>query len=168
MQSLALLILRVAFGLGFAIHGYQSLFVIEGGIEKLAGLIESKGWPAPEAFAYLAKVTELLGGVLLALGLVTRAAALACAGTMAVAIWMAHWGDPFRDAATGKGWELAGLYLAAFVALLLLGGGRLSVDGLRKDRQPELPTPPPAPPRPAAEPPAPRPPYDAPPPRDDA
>ena len=150
MPSLALLILRLAFGLGFAVHGYQSLFVAENGITGLAGLIESKGWPAPEAWAYLAKITELVGGLMVALGFLTRASALACAGTMAVAIWMAHLGDPFRDPATGKGWELTGLYLAAFLALLFSGGGKLSVDGLRKDRTPE-PAPAAMPPFAAAE-----------------
>lgn len=139
MQSLAFLILRLTFGLGFAVHGYQSLFVIEGGMDRLTGLVAQQGWPAPEAWAYLAKITELAGGLLIALGFLTRAAALACAGTMGVAIYMAHLDDPFRDPAGGASWELAGLYLAAFLALLLTGAGRISIDGLRKDTPPSDP-----------------------------
>lgn len=136
MQCVALLILRLAFGLGFAVHGYQSLFVIEGGMEGLTGLVAKQGWPAPEAWAYLAKIAELVGGLLIALGFLTRAAALACAGTMGVAIFMAHLEHPFRDPSGGPGWELAGLYLAAFIALLLTGAGKISIDSLRKDGQP--------------------------------
>lgn len=128
MQSLAFLILRLAFGLGIAYHGAASLFLKENGIQGLAGLIEGQGWPAPEMFAYLAKVTELAGGILVALGFLTRACSLALAGTMAVAIWMAHRDDPFSG-----GWELAALYLAAFLALMLTGAGRYSIDGMRKD-----------------------------------
>jgi putative oxidoreductase len=137
MHSLAFLILRLVFGLGFAVHGYQALFVSEGAMEQMAAGIADWGWPAPEAWAYLAKITELIGGVMIALGFLTRAAALACAGTMVIAIWKVHFGDPF----TG-GWEMAALYLAAFLSLLLTGGGKLSVDGFRKDRVPESSGPP--------------------------
>jgi len=160
MQSVAFLILRLAFGLGFAVHGYQSLFVIEGGMAGLTGLVEKQGWPAPEAWAYVAKITELVGGLLIALGFLTRAAALACAGTMGVAIYMAHLEHPFRDPAGGPGWELAGLYLAAFIALLLTGAGKISIDGLRKDAPPATDPAQPAPfpayevSKPAANPPA--------------
>jgi len=129
MHSLAFLILRLVFGLGFAVHGYQALFAGEGAMERMATGIAEWGWPAPEAWAYLAKITELVGGVMIALGFLTRAASLACAGTMVIAIWKVHINDPF----TG-GWEMAALYLAAFLALLLTGGGKLSIDGFRKDR----------------------------------
>lgn len=128
MQSLAFLFLRLTFGLGLAWHGYTSLFGPDSaaGMERLTGLIESHNWPAPEAFAYLAKITELAGGLLVAVGLLTRAAALACFGTMAVAIWMAHLDDPFLG-----GWESAALYGTVFLALVLTGGGKMSIDGLR-------------------------------------
>lgn len=134
MHSLAFLILRLVFGLGIAVHGYQALFVMDGAMVKMSEMIANWGWPAPEAWAYLAKLTELLGGVLVAFGFVTRAASLACAGTMGVAIWMVHRAHPFNDLDGGPGWELAALYLAAFLALLLTGGGKLSIDGFRRDR----------------------------------
>lgn len=137
MHSLAFLILRLAFGLGIAVHGYQALFMKEGAMDGMGKMIEAWGWPAPEAWAYLAKITELVGGIMVALGFLTRAASLACAGTMVVAIWKVHINDPF----TG-GWEMAALYLAAFLSLLLTGGGKLSIDGLRKDRVPESSGPP--------------------------
>jgi len=142
MHSLAFLILRLVFGLGFAVHGYQALFVMEGAMEMMSKSIAEWGWPAPEAWAYLAKITELVGGVMIALGFLTRAAALACVGTMVVAIWKVHLHHPFNDLDGGPGWEMAGLYLAAFLCLLLTGGGKLSIDGFRKDRVPESSGPP--------------------------
>jgi putative oxidoreductase len=144
MRSLAFLILRLVFGLGFAVHGYQALFVMDGAMVQMSEGIAAWGWPAPEAWAYLAKLTELIGGVLVALGFLTRAASLACAITMGVAIWMVHRDHPFNDLNGGPGWEMAALYLAAFLALLLTGGGKLSIDGFRKDRVPESSGPPPS------------------------
>jgi len=142
MHSLAFLILRLVFGLGFAVHGYQALFLIDGAMVKMTEMIATWGWPAPEAWAYLAKITELIGGVFVAFGFLTRAASLACAGTMGVAIWMVHIDHPFNDLNGGPGWEMAALYLAAFLALLLTGGGKLSIDGFRKDRVPASSAPP--------------------------
>jgi putative oxidoreductase len=142
MHSLAFLILRLVFGLGFAVHGYQALFVMDGAMEMMSEMIATWGWPAPEAWAYLAKITELIGGVLVALGFLTRAASLACAGAMGVAIWMVHLDHPFNDLDGGPGWEMAALYLAVFLCLLLTGGGKLSIDGFRKDRVPESSGPP--------------------------
>jgi len=83
---------------------------------------------------------------------------------MGVAIYMAHLEHPFRDPAGGPGWELAGLYLAAFITLLLTGAGKISIDGLRKDAPPATDPAQPAPfpayevSKPAANPPAANPP----------
>ncbi len=125
MNSLAFLLLRLTFGLGLAWHGFQSLFLIESGISGLAGMIEAQGWPVPMAMAYLAKLTELLCGLMVALGLFTRWAAFGCAFVMGTAIYMT--GDLMAFGA----WELAFLYCAAFLALLLAGAGNISIDSLR-------------------------------------
>jgi putative oxidoreductase len=68
---------------------------------------------------------EVVCAILLAVGLFTRFAALACAITMATAFFFAHGG---RLTGQGNG-ELAFMFLGGFVVLLLAGGGRFSLDG---------------------------------------
>lgn len=116
-----LLWLRVLMGLGMAWHGYGKVF---GG--PMAGMVEGvakMGFPMPEFFAWAAALSELLGGVFLVLGFMTRPAALFVAITMVVAAFVAHGPDPFKVK------ELALAYLVMAIALLLTGPGRLSIDG---------------------------------------
>ena len=126
MNNFALLLLRITVGLGLASHGYNS--VVNGGVEAIegfAGFLESMGFPAPIAFAWIAKSTELAGGVCVAIGLFTRPAALLCAVTMLVAILTAHLGDSFDQ------WELAFLYCAAMTVIVMSGPGTHSIDSKR-------------------------------------
>ncbi len=96
----------------------------------------------PLLFAWAAALAEFGGGLLVAIGLFARIAAAFAAITMVVAAFMRHrlahhvlvwlgvldaapetverWGNP----------ELAAVYLAVFLALALMGGGRFSVDRL--------------------------------------
>ncbi|MCH2111707.1 MAG: DoxX family protein [Planctomycetes bacterium] len=122
MTSLGLLILRLAVGLGLAWHGFGKVF--EGGSEKMTAMVTEWGWPLPSIFASSAGVIELAGGLLIALGLYTRYAAVPAAAVMVVALIKVHPGNPYES-----GGELALLYLAGCVALLLTGAGRWSVDG---------------------------------------
>lgn len=115
------LILRGVAGLSLAFaHGYGKLAAerfqgFTGGVEKL-------GFPAPSFFAGAAVFAELVGGILLAVGLLTRPAAFLIACTMAVAAFLRHAPDPFNVK------ELAFLYLAISLCYLLRGAGRLSAD----------------------------------------
>lgn len=119
-------ITRVVFGASLALfHGYAKVF--EGGAQKLAGGVAELGLPLPHVFAWAASIAEFFGGLLVALGLLTRPAAAMCAVTMIVALYR-HRADPFAYS------ELALLYLAVMVMALLVGGGRFSLDrflGLR-------------------------------------
>jgi putative oxidoreductase len=125
MNSLAFLLLRLMFGLGLAWHGFQTLFLSEVGVERLAGMLTDQEWPMPTAMAYAAKLGELLCGLMVALGLFTRWAALVCAFVMGVAVAMtANWVE-------FSSYELAGLYCIAFVAILFTGAGTISLDQLR-------------------------------------
>jgi len=126
MTSLALLVLRLGAGLGLAFHGYQTIFV--SGIDGFAGYLAQLDFPMPTELAWAAKLSELVGGLLVAVGLFSRIAALLAAATMAVAILTAHFGDPFKE------WELAALYLTAMVTVALAGPGSLSIDGPRAGR----------------------------------
>lgn len=69
---------------------------------------------------------ELVGGVLLVLGLFTRPVAFLLSGEMAVAYWMAH--APRSWAPLLNGGELAVLYCFVFLYLVFAGGGPWSMD----------------------------------------
>ncbi|SUE43125.1 DoxX family protein [Roseomonas gilardii] len=112
-------ILRIMTALLFLAHGTQKLF----------------GFPAPqympEAFTmgWFAAVIELIGGVLLTLGLFTRAAAFICAGEMAFAYFIAHFPKSFFPAVNGG--DAAVLFCFVFLYLFVAGGGAWSVDAAR-------------------------------------
>jgi putative oxidoreductase len=116
--SLGLLVLRLWLGLTmFFNHGVDKLnhfSVMSSKFPDPLGI-----GPAPS----LALVTfaETAGALLLALGLLTRFAALALVIDLGVAFIMVH------KSVTGMG-ELAFIYSAGYVALLLAGGGRFSMD----------------------------------------
>lgn len=75
---------------------------------------------------------EFFGGILVLLGLFTRAAAAAIASVMVVAILTVHRGTFFLP----QGSEFALTLLAASVALILAGGGAASLDSRLQSRQP--------------------------------
>ena len=119
VSDAGLLLFRVFVGLALAWgHGINKLPPSEG---FTAGVVEM-GFPAPVMFAWAAGVAEFAGGHLLALGLLTRPAALFAGLTMYVAAFIRQAGDPFTDI------EKALLFLAAAVLLLLTGAGRYSID----------------------------------------
>lgn len=127
LADLGLLLLRVFAGLAMAFaHGLGKLPPSPGFVRTVGGL----GFPAPELFAWGAGVAEFAGGLLLAIGLLTRPASLAIAFTMAVAAFGRHADDPFA----GK--EKALLFLFVAVMYLLTGPGRFSVDALLGGRRP--------------------------------
>lgn len=99
-------------------HGYAKLqdpAKIIGGAAKL-------GMPLPEVMGWLALLSELVGGICIALGLLTRPAAFFLGVTMAVAAFMMHGADPFATK------ELALLYLACCVVIAFFGSGRFAID----------------------------------------
>ena len=93
LSSLGLLWLRVLMGSSIAVHGYQKIF--GGGVETFASFVETLGLPFPLAAAWVAALSEFVGGILIVLGLGTRFAALLIFGTMTVAAFVAHASDPF-------------------------------------------------------------------------
>jgi len=120
--------LRLAMGAVFLAHGSQKVLGSFGGKGLHAFLLN----PPPFAFMHpgwlwmgAAAFSELIGGVLLIFGLLTRAAAFFLACTMLVAIVGIHWPNFF--VATG-GIEHPMVLLAGCLALLISGGGALSVD----------------------------------------
>ena len=119
--------LRLALGIAFIGHGAQKVL----GSFNGPGFAKFTSFPAPFPFmrpAWLwmgaAAVSELIGGILVLLGLFTRIGALLIAFVMLVAIFGVLW--PVFFAPTGM--ELAVAYLGMAMALLITGGGQASVD----------------------------------------
>lgn len=121
-------VLRVPVGIIFAAHGAQKLFGWFGGfgLQGTAGWLDSIGLAPGVLMALLAGGAEFLGGIALILGVLTRPAALVLAITMLVAIFKVHIGNGLFMA--NDGYEFGLALLAASVALLLGGAGKVSVD----------------------------------------
>jgi putative oxidoreductase len=126
--DLGLLVLRVAVGLTFAAHGAQKAFGWWGGTGWLGwqGAMLRMGFRPPALFAALSIGAELLGGVLLAMGLVTALAALVLIAQSVVIIARAHWARGFWNKESGFEYPL--LLLVAAIALGLTGPGAVSLD----------------------------------------
>ena len=124
----AALALRVPVGIIFAAHGAQKLFGWFGGygLDGTGQFFGSIGLNPGYLMALLAGLAEFLGGLALVAGVLVRPAAAALAFTMLVAIFAVHFSKGFFMSSGGYEYALA--LFAASVALLLSGGGRLSVD----------------------------------------
>lgn len=118
------LILRIALGLLVLLHGIAKL---RGGLGGIEGMLTAQG--LPPALAYGALVGEVLGPILLLLGFYARIGAVLIALNMLVAIALAHLGQLGQLGPQG-GWalELQGIFLAAAVALALMGPGRYGIN----------------------------------------
>jgi putative oxidoreductase len=117
-----LTLVRLSMGLIFTAHGYQKLM---GGMAGVAGYFAKVGVPMPELMAPVIATVELVGGILLILGLATRWVGLVLALEMVV--------TGFWVQMPTKGWnasELDRILLAAGLMLFLAGPGRAAVDKL--------------------------------------
>ncbi|WKV75590.1 DoxX family membrane protein [Streptomyces sp. PCS3-D2] len=125
-QDAGLLLLRLVLGLTMAAHGAQKLFgwFGGGGISGTGQFFTASGYPAGDAMAVLAGLTETLGGLGLAAGLLTPLAGAAVVGTLVNAIAVHGTGSFFAPA--GIEYEL--LLTAGAAALALTGPGRYAAD----------------------------------------
>ncbi|HTL30509.1 MAG TPA: DoxX family protein [Tepidisphaeraceae bacterium] len=142
LGDLGLLVTRLGFGAYIALHGYGKL-VHDDGIYIMPKFIEgvqALHFPAPMLFAWMATLTELVGGLLIAIGFMTRPMAFALVFNMCVASFLAMKDAPWFDPAGGTSKELPLLYLMFFILLLLIGSGRFAVEAfLRKSTKIVLP-----------------------------
>jgi putative oxidoreductase len=124
LQSLAGAALRIVAGGMFACHGAQ----------KILGWFTDKPGPPTGSQLWIGGIIELVCGILVALGLFTRPAALLAAGTMAVAYFQFHWKlamDHTMFLPIKNGGELAVLYCFVFLVFAVSGAGALSLDRRR-------------------------------------
>jgi putative oxidoreductase len=126
LQSPLLLVIRLYWGLSFAQTGWGKLMHLD----RTAGYFESLGLPLPKLNALLAGATECGGGVLLALGLLARPAAVPLIFTMLVAY--ATTDREALQAITSDPDQFLGaapfLFLFASLLVLVFGSGKLSLD----------------------------------------
>ena len=108
-----------------------ALLFLEHGAQKLLGFPPGMQMPMPAALTQLwfAGLIELVGGVLLLLGLFTRPVAFLCAGEMAVAYFMGHATHGFFPAINMG--DAAILFCFVFLYLSAAGPGPWSVDAMR-------------------------------------
>lgn len=108
-------------------HGAQKLFGLFGGeISSTAGFFAKVGLEPALPLAYLVGCTEFFGGLLVAIGFLTRPAALATAFLLGVAVVQVHLPNGFFW--TKLGFEYPLFWMLVQIAILLRGAGPLSVD----------------------------------------
>jgi putative oxidoreductase len=123
----ALLVLRIAFGLSMAYHGYNKIFG-PSGLAGTASWFSSMGMKAPRLQARLAAGTEIVAGLCFIAGLLTPFAAAAFIALMIVAIVTSHWKNGYFIFMPGGGWEYCASIIAVALAVAIAGPGRASLD----------------------------------------
>ena len=120
-----LAVLRIMTGLLFLEHGTQKLFAFPPN--------PASPPPALMTLPGIQGVIELVGGIMIILGLFTRPVAFILAGDMAVAYFYAHAPRGFFPINMGgNGGELAIVYCFVFLYLMVAGAGAWSVDATRE------------------------------------
>ncbi len=109
-------LMRIVAGLLFLWHGTQKLF----------GFPIPMSFEAPAFIIYIAGPIELVGGLLVMVGLFSRWAAFLSSGLMAVAYWMAHGSKALFPVENGG--DLAVLYCFVFLFISAQGSGIWSID----------------------------------------
>jgi putative oxidoreductase len=118
--NFAMLLHRLVFGVLMMSHGYNKLIHFS---EKKAEFMNFMGMGSTVSLL-LVVFAEFFCALFISIGLFTRLTVVALIICMAVALFKAHDGDVFGDGSSST------LYLSAYVLLLLVGPGKISVDGL--------------------------------------
>lgn len=116
-----------------ALRAVSGLMLLQHGVQKHLGWLLPPDQPfkgAPEMWTqpWIAGTLEVTGGLLLAVGFLTRPIAFILSGLMAAAYFIAHAPNGFWPILNNG--ELAALYCFVFLTFSVLGPGRFSVDGL--------------------------------------
>ncbi len=133
-DDIAGFVLRVLLGVVMFPHGAQKLLGWFGGygFSGTMGFFTGK-MGIPAVFALLVIITEFFGSLALIAGALTRLAAFGIGCVMLVATLMVHLPNGFfmnwAGKQQGEGFEFHLLAMAIAVALMIIGGGRWSIDG---------------------------------------
>ena len=124
LSNLGLLILRVSMSAALITHGYPKFLKLMDG---------NMSFPDPLGIGVPASLTlavfgEFIAPLFVLIGLKTRFAAIPPAIAMGVAVFIMHGADPFSKQ------EHAFIFLAAFIAISLMGAGKFSIDGIMNRR----------------------------------
>ncbi|MET0168473.1 MAG: DoxX family protein [Vicinamibacterales bacterium] len=132
-----LFLLRIGVaGLMLTLHGWARFFraseyLVFGTPWPFVDLVAGLGFPVPGAFAVMSALSESIGAVLMAMGWLTRWAALALVIDMSVAL--------FNEGSKGDPIELPALYLVGALTLMITGPGRFALDRWqRAERRPTM------------------------------
>lgn len=113
-------LLRVVAGATLVVHGASKIVDPFGAV----GMVEGLGFYPGVFWSPLLAITEFFGGILLALGLLTRLAALGATVVLLVTVWF-HWitlGEGFMGAETSILWAAITFFF------VIRGGNSQSVD----------------------------------------
>jgi len=103
------------------------LLFLEHGLMKVAGFpAPIAPMPPPDTMIMVAGWIELIGGVLIILGLFSRIAAFICSGEMAVAYWMVHAKNSLYPALNNG--DAAILFCFVFLYIAAAGPGPIAVN----------------------------------------
>lgn len=127
--NIGLTILRIITGVIFMMHGWQKVFVY--GFEGVAGAFGQMGIPFAGFMGPFIGLLELVGGIALIAGLLTRPVALGLAATMVVALFKVHLAAGFF---MPNGYEFVLTLLGSTAALITAGAGSFSLDALIASR----------------------------------
>ncbi|MCZ0973234.1 DoxX family protein [Streptomyces noursei] len=130
----ALALFRIVVGLLFACHGAASLFGVLGGAMGTGHAVPTGSWPG-----WYAAVIQLAGGLLVLLGLGTRAAAFVSSGSMAYAYFTMH--QPHALWPLQNGGEAAAMFCWAFLLIVFTGPGSWALDRLFSNGSAQEPAP---------------------------
>ena len=130
LEGWALLVMRLIVGVIFVAHGYQKIGL---GMDQVAGFFRSTGIIFPLFFAYFITYLELIGGILLILGLFTHLIAKLFVIEMLVAFLMVHVSKGLF--VNQGGFEYVAVLFGAAMVIMVFGPGKIAVEDFLQKRK---------------------------------